>query len=452
MLEVIFLGHASLLIRGDGALLCDPIFGPTVSGGGNLINPPRRIFIENLDEISGVLLTHHHSDHFDVNELERIPTLRYKPFVVPAGSSVVNSLRTFGYENIYEVDAGDRLNLAGIEITATPSDVSFPEVGYYLKRGDAAILNLADTIFHSYLKDVRTIASKPAFVLAPFQAGGYMSLLPLRVGGAPKGLVDAIRVWSNEYLEELVGDLVTLNPLCVAPFADGICYLDVGINQWHFPLPDRAFAQAINNYGIPVQTASPGFGYQVSWDSVKYLGMVENLVEITGRATLREFNPACRLSDVPLPCSEGSSGENVGAVEISDTLSLLTKILNSNIKKYSSETDDQERFIRICEQWDLELVDVEDEMCRFVQIRLHDGLLVVETRRPDDTERPFGICAYWRDIERVLKRDIPLEYIKLSGAFRYKSPAIVENLEDIRSQVLWPLEALTVSTDPLYVL
>jgi len=135
-----------------------------------------------------------------------------------------------------------------------------------------------------------------------------------------------------------------------------------------------------------------------------------------------------------------------------DALSLLTEILNSNFMKYLSESDDQGKFTRICEQWDLELVDVEDQMCRFIQIRFNGGCLIVETRGSDDTERPFGIRAYWRDIERVLKHDIPLEYIELSGAFRYKSPDIVENLEDIRSQVLWPLKALTVSTDPQHVL
>ena len=48
------------------------------------------------------------------------------------------------------------------------------------------------------------LPSPPHLVLAPLQAGGYMSLLPLCVGGPPDRLVDAIERWSEEYTEELV--------------------------------------------------------------------------------------------------------------------------------------------------------------------------------------------------------------------------------------------------------
>ncbi|HMO54597.1 MAG TPA: MBL fold metallo-hydrolase [Tepidiformaceae bacterium] len=98
MLELTCLGHATLLVRtGSTTILCDPIVGPTVSGDGNLIYPTREVPLDRLPRLDAILISHHHSDHFCLADLERVPDFRRLPIYSPEGSPVLDELRRQGY-------------------------------------------------------------------------------------------------------------------------------------------------------------------------------------------------------------------------------------------------------------------------------------------------------------------------------------------------------------------
>lgn len=443
MLEVTLLGHASLLVHGDGTVLCDPIFGDHLSGGGNLIDPTRRISLDRLGPIDAVAITHHHSDHFNPHELAKLPTLRDKPFLVPAGSIVARHLRKLGYHDVTEIRAGECRRFAGLEITATPSNAPFPEIGFLFQRNGGVVLNLADTIIDGVIDQLRELVHRPGLILAPFQAGGYMSLLPLRIDGPPQGLVEAIVKWSTEYLEQLTEHLATLAPLLVVPFADGIRYRDDAINHWHFPLPDEAFINALGEHDIATAVAVPGSRFRVEREQVRRVAAPAGLVEVSGMAADRRFDPSCRLADEPAPCPGIDRKRTPPAPD-----SAAHQLLSTNLRRTLADKADsveRDRLLQACAEWQLDLCDI-GFGARYWRIDVNTDPPTVRPQVPDDSDPAYGIRAHWCDLARVLAGEMPLEHVELSGAFRYMSPARVE-LEAVRHRALGPLRLLFKTDD-----
>lgn len=441
MLNLSCFGHATLLVRGgNAAVLCDPIFGDTVSGEGNRVHPPRHIRLARLPPLDAVFISHHHSDHFCPSELARLPEIHELPIFVPRQSPAVGKLQSLGYR-VEEIDVGDQIRIKDIGVTATPSTTSFPEMGLLFEHDGASALNLVDTQIHGITLAVRAIADRPTLILAPFQSGGYVSLLPLRVGGPPVGLEAAIRRWANEYMVELAHDLVQLAPQHVASFADGIAYRDGAINHWHFPLPDSAFLSELARSGIAGSVALPGRHYEVRPDRLDHRIDDTYVVAATHAPVMsRAFDPSCRISDFPFACVVVNA--DLPTSGLGRTSTFLER-LQTNFLTACSALNQMERqhLFALCAGWFLELCDVANGD-RFLVVEPSAGRPVVSAHAERPEGRPYGIRAHWSDLQAVAERRVPIEYIKLSGAFRYFSPLYVDALEAIRERVFAPLDAL----------
>lgn len=332
MIDLVCLGHASLLVRGGGAtLVCDPVLSDAVSGGGNLIHPSRVVHADRLPPLDAILLSHHHRDHYCLRSIERLAHTRDLPIFVPRGSSVASDLKLRGYR-VEELDVGGQVSFRGLRMTPTPSSVSFPEIGFLFACDGATALNLVDTQIHGVLDELRALVRRPDLVLAPFQAGGYMSLLPLRVGGPPAGLVAAIGRWAREYLEELTDDVARLAPIHAAPFADGIVYRDDAINHWHFPLSDSVFRAALARRGISSSAPRPGMRYEIRPGQVQHR-MDDTFVTTSDEALRhsRAFDPSVRIPDFPHRCWEtGDSGERSRWVDVAALVACLQKNMTAS--------------------------------------------------------------------------------------------------------------------------
>ncbi|MEO0077459.1 MAG: MBL fold metallo-hydrolase [candidate division WOR-3 bacterium] len=314
MLELTCLGHATLLVQTDAAaVLCDPIVGPTVSGGGNLIYPAREILIDRLPQLDAILISHHHSDHFCLSDLKRVPGFGEVPVYSPQGSPVLDELRRHGYKKLFPVRVGESFSVGTLSVVPTPSDVQFVEVGFLFRDGEAAALNLVDTAIHGVLDElIALLPERLNLVLAPFQSGGYMFFHPLRVGGPPDGLAEAIRCWAESYADRLADDIMRLRPAHVTPFADGLLYVDAAINAWHFPLPDEAFLNRMALRGVPGTPCRPGLRFRLQRSRLEIDTESEGLIALTpSPQPSRRFDPAVRLNvtDTPdLPQCRGKFG------------------------------------------------------------------------------------------------------------------------------------------------
>jgi L-ascorbate metabolism protein UlaG (beta-lactamase superfamily) len=106
-----WLGHSTVLLELGGArLLTDPVLRPRVSMLRR--HAPPASMPAGVD---AVLISHLHRDHADLPTLRQLPA--GTPVVAPAGSS-----RYLRGLDVREVDAGDAVEVAGVEVRAVPAE------------------------------------------------------------------------------------------------------------------------------------------------------------------------------------------------------------------------------------------------------------------------------------------------------------------------------------------
>ncbi len=123
-LRVTWIGHSSLLIEVDGKrLLTDPVWSQRVSF--TQLMGPKRFFdaplpLDQLPILDGVILSHDHYDHCDMNTIKYLAT-KNVPFYTSLG--VGQYLKKWGVQPqlINEMDWGDTVTLGDLSITTAPT-------------------------------------------------------------------------------------------------------------------------------------------------------------------------------------------------------------------------------------------------------------------------------------------------------------------------------------------
>ncbi|HTC59916.1 MAG TPA: MBL fold metallo-hydrolase [Solirubrobacteraceae bacterium] len=110
--RIVFLGHATVLIELEGVrLLFDPLLRDRVLHLRRQVPPVDESVFAGPD---AVLISHMHHDHLDLASLRRLGQDRH--LIVPRGAGVW--LASKGFVNVSEMDVGDVLKVAELEITA----------------------------------------------------------------------------------------------------------------------------------------------------------------------------------------------------------------------------------------------------------------------------------------------------------------------------------------------
>ena len=108
--RIAFLGHATVLIELEGVrLLFDPLLRGRVLHLRRQVPPVDESVFSSPD---AVLISHSHHDHLDLASLRSLG--RDTRLIVPSG--VGAWLERKGFANVSEVDVGDVLKVAGLEI------------------------------------------------------------------------------------------------------------------------------------------------------------------------------------------------------------------------------------------------------------------------------------------------------------------------------------------------
>jgi len=124
-LSVVRLGHSTVLLKINGEFwLTDPVFSESLGpvyfmGVSRLHDVP--ISIDDLPEITGVLISHNHYDHLDAQTISALhPKVKY--FVVPLGNG--QNLVDWGVhpDKITELDWWESKTFGELTLTATPAN------------------------------------------------------------------------------------------------------------------------------------------------------------------------------------------------------------------------------------------------------------------------------------------------------------------------------------------
>jgi len=140
-MRVTLLGHASLVFEsGTTCVLMDPVFQDPFDDSVAVSCPKRLVHPENIPSPNAILLSHAHTDHFDVLTLVRY---RHVPLFVPDDKKLIAALRKIGFRPEV-MKAGTPLEIGAFTIHPTRSTTR-DELGALFVDAHASVWNQVDT-------------------------------------------------------------------------------------------------------------------------------------------------------------------------------------------------------------------------------------------------------------------------------------------------------------------
>src|SRR5919202_4473546 len=165
------ISHATVLIDLDGQrILTDPWFSER---WGYYHGEPYGIALADLPRLDGVLVSHDHYDHFDLESFKRYPD-KGVPMIVKRGLAA--KARAAGFHNVRELDAWETTVLGPLTITAAPGKHKVPEITFVLEGLGLTVYFGADTLLIPELREVARRFSRIDLALLPVNG---LTLRPL---------------------------------------------------------------------------------------------------------------------------------------------------------------------------------------------------------------------------------------------------------------------------------
>ncbi|WP_220204273.1 MBL fold metallo-hydrolase [Reticulibacter mediterranei] len=148
-LTIIRIAHSSVLIDFDGhSVLTDPWFSEKE---GYYHGEPYGILLEDLPRLAGVVVSHEHYDHYDMEAFQAYPD-KQVPMAVIRGTA--QPAREVGFTNVIEMEAWEKTTFGPIAITAIPGKHGVPEITYMLQAGNFTVYFGGDTLLIPELREI----------------------------------------------------------------------------------------------------------------------------------------------------------------------------------------------------------------------------------------------------------------------------------------------------------
>jgi L-ascorbate metabolism protein UlaG (beta-lactamase superfamily) len=142
--------HACVLLDFDGhTILTDP----WLSEKTGYYQGEKRAFdtAADLPRLSGVVVSHGHYDHFDMEAFAAYPD-KSVPMAVKRGLGA--KARSYGFTDVTELDAWQTTDLGPVRVTAAPAKHKIPEVTFMLEGAGSRVFFGADTLRIAELDDL----------------------------------------------------------------------------------------------------------------------------------------------------------------------------------------------------------------------------------------------------------------------------------------------------------
>jgi UDP-MurNAc hydroxylase len=233
-MKINFLGHASLLVETqDCKILMDPLLWDPFCDGTNASCPQREIFPDLLPPYDFLVISHRHTDHFDIRSLAYLP--KHIDVLIPPDKLLVECLQNLGYKHIYPLKEFQKVKMGDTTMMTTRSEVRVPEFGMIFADPSGVFWNAVDTFFApATIERVKQSFPKIDIFLPPWNVGMESKYQTNQGLGFPFDVYD--------HLYHLIS-LVT--PQAIIPGAQGWKYIDSGDwqNQIAFPQTRERFCK-----------------------------------------------------------------------------------------------------------------------------------------------------------------------------------------------------------------
>jgi L-ascorbate metabolism protein UlaG (beta-lactamase superfamily) len=184
-----WLGHSTVVVDVDGTrMVTDPVLRSRVWH----LRRDDAVDVGTLGRLDAILVSHTHFDHLDLPSLERLdPRL---PVVIPRGAGEL--VRRRGFANVVEVEAGDEIAVAGVQVRVTHADheskrgpfaAATASVGYLMIGRSVCVYFAGDTDVFPAMADLRPVdvALLPIWGWGPTVGPGHLD---------PRGAVAALQL------------------------------------------------------------------------------------------------------------------------------------------------------------------------------------------------------------------------------------------------------------------
>jgi L-ascorbate metabolism protein UlaG (beta-lactamase superfamily) len=148
-LTITRIAHATTLIDYDGAaILTDPWFSQKFT---YYPGEPLGVALADLPTLAGVIVSHGHYDHYDMDAFRAYPD-KSVPFAVKRG--IAEKARKVGFGNVTELDPWETVQMGPFKVTAAPAKHGVPEITFVLEAGGYTVYFGADTLLIPALQEI----------------------------------------------------------------------------------------------------------------------------------------------------------------------------------------------------------------------------------------------------------------------------------------------------------
>ncbi|MDP3273815.1 MAG: MBL fold metallo-hydrolase [Deltaproteobacteria bacterium] len=267
-----YLGHAGWLCVANGLrILFDPLLDRTHHGGVFEVAPRRTIQLAALRP-DFLVITHAHTDHFDLASLRRLVRTDPQMVVFTSDTFVGESCKRLGFSSVHVAAPLERVDLDGVRLVTSRSYTDHvTEWGMIVECANRVAWNMVDTVHRNAL-DVRTTIDTAAQGLGLASLSERVDLLLARWQPlceiAPM-LGERTRFAGKAYNATL-DELSAARPTTVVPASAGGRHVAPfeWLNRFSHPVPMKRFCEDIRKRipGAVSYEGTPGARYVLHHD------------------------------------------------------------------------------------------------------------------------------------------------------------------------------------------
>ncbi len=235
-MQIHLIGHASLFVETqDCKVLMDPVLWDSHCEDIEDICPKREVILDRLPEFDTLVISHQHTDHFDIRSLAYLP--KHVDVLIPRDKCLESCLRKLGYQQIYFLGDWTEVRIGSTRLLTTRSENRVPEFGMVFADNDGVFWNQVDS------------------VVSPETVGKVKSRYPqidfLLAGWQPMLETQYQHHQSTSFPYSDYGQLLKLvnlvQPHAIAPGANGFKFINGSswLNQIVFPVTREQFCRDV---------------------------------------------------------------------------------------------------------------------------------------------------------------------------------------------------------------